>query len=1155
MQKFSFTQKSFMKKFLLFFVFFVFLTTFLFSQNEKPEISTAKYFDVSKSLREYKSVPKKNRKEVENEKFVKKPRKKDIPEIDAVRQNSMGNRKMRSPMRNFDGIANANNSGGGVVPPDTNGDVGPNHYVQSVNGMIQVFDKQGNTIFGPVTNATIWSGFSGPWSTTNDGDPIILYDEEADRWLVSQFSVNTPNGTQWELMAISQTPDPTGAYYRYAFQFPYMPDYPKFGIWRDAFFMSCNMFHNNAFVGAGAAAMEREQMILGNPNARMVFFQTPNLPNGNDCYSMLPADCDGIFSPINSPNFFVYFNDDTYGNNDELVIWNFSVNWTNPSLSTFSKTARLNVESFDSRFGNSGDAISQKNTTKKLCSLSDRLMHRVQYRNFGSYQTLVLNHTVDVGTNHAGIRWYELRKTDAEWKIYQQGTFAPDNLNRWMGSIAMNGDGSIALGYSVSGNTLFPSIRYTGRTENDSLGQMTFAEEVICNGNASQTAESRWGDYSMMSVDPTDDRTFWYTQEYVDNVTSWCPWKTKIASFNIGDVNAPSGFAATTLTFNSIKLNWFNNSSSDSVLIATNFSNVFGTPVRNYQISDTLNGGGTVIFLGKADSFFHTSLLPNTQYFYKIWAKTGNLTYSSGITTSATTFELPKPLIISQNIGEINYSSAEINAVINPNNLPTTCKIEYGIMLPYSFLIPMLPDTLTGNQNISVSAKIPNLTPNTAYHCRILAANEAGTTNSSNLTFRTLSLPQISFLVKNTDSLPLRNVKIVLKNDTLFTDSLGKATFLNVFPADSVDFSISKTLFKTIFGKINIPDSSVTFNFVLLPQTFQVTFLVKDSLNQAVSDAKISFNYQISHTNLSGISIFENILPTQNLIFEISKIGFISQKDSLNLDSTNISKEIVLRKEKYRLTFAIIDSLSQVIENAKVTLQKYGEKLSDSLGKVNFENIFSFEKLNFQVSATDFSTFNDSISVTNTNISRKIVLKRNFFHVDSVRIFPRDSSFENSITLFARIFPQNATNKRVFWNISNDFARILEQNDSSARISVTSINSHSKNVYVSAKTEDGNKTDSLYLRIFVSNIEKLEKFGISVQPNPAKESFFVKNISNKKFKTFELTMFDNLGKAKLRKTLLNSESNEIRVSGFAKGVYLLQFNLDNQVVTTKIVIE
>jgi hypothetical protein len=443
---------------------------------------------------------------------------------------------------NFEGINNVN----GVLPPDTVGDIGPNHYVQMVNLSFAIYDRNGTRLYGPVGSNTLWQGFGGPCETTNDGDPVVLYDHLSDRWIMTQFALpNYPRGPFYECIAVSQTPDPQGAWHRYEFQVSNskLNDYPKFGVWPDGYYMSINQFSCKfigcTWAGAGAVAFERDQMLNGAP-ARMVYFDLYNVDA--NLGGMLPADLDGPSPPAGAPNPFVQVDDDAWGYSfDQLQVWNFHVDWSNPANSTFTLDRALPVSAFDSDMcGYARNCISQPGGIK-LDALSDRLMFRLQYRNFGTYQTLVVNHTVDAnGSDRAGIRWYELRKNSAGWTVQQQSTFSPDSLNRWVGSVAMNGAGDMGLGYSVSSTSTSPSIRFTGRLANDSPGLMTLSEGTIINGSGYQTHSSgRWGDYAMLAVDPVDDCTFWFTTEYYNSVSS-AGWRTRVGSFKLANCGTPT---------------------------------------------------------------------------------------------------------------------------------------------------------------------------------------------------------------------------------------------------------------------------------------------------------------------------------------------------------------------------------------------------------------------------------------------------------------------------------------------------------------------------------------------------------------------------------------------------------------------------------------
>jgi hypothetical protein len=536
----------------------------------------------------------------------------------------------------FEGVGNVN----GVLPPDTVGDIGPNHYVQMVNLSFAIWNRSGNLIYGPTNNKTLWQGFGGPCETRNDGDPIVLYDHLADRWVFSQFALpNFPNGPFYQCLAVSQTPDPTGPWYRYEFLISQtkLNDYPKFGVWPDGYYMSINQFSCNfarcSWAGAGVASFERDKMLNGQV-ARMVYFDLysvdPNLGG------MLPSDLDGPAPPAGAPNPFAQIDDNAWGYSpDQVQIWNFHSDWANPSSSTFTKSLALATAAFDANMcGYARNCIPQRDTNVKVDALSDRLMHRLQYRNFGTHQTLVLNHTVDVsGSDRAGIRWYELRNSGSGWSIYQQGSFSPAADHRWMGSIAMNGNGDIGLGYSISSTGIYPSIRATGRLDGDTLGQMTQGEITIQDGSGYQTHSSgRWGDYSSLNVDPVDDCTFWYTQEYYAAASS-AAWKTRIGSFKLRDCGAPppaptapSNLQANAVSSSQINLTWADNSNNEDGFKVKRCSGSGCTPTT---VIATLGANTT--------SYNNTGLSASTSYSYVVVAFNSGGDSGASNTASATT--------------------------------------------------------------------------------------------------------------------------------------------------------------------------------------------------------------------------------------------------------------------------------------------------------------------------------------------------------------------------------------------------------------------------------------------------------------------------------------------------------------------------------------
>jgi len=411
-------------------------------------------------------------------------------------------------------------------PPDANGTVGPDHYMQTVNMVYAIYNKTGALLAGPTALNTLFSGVPG--SECNNGDPIVLYDEQAGRWLVAEFSLCGAN--DYMLIAVSTTGDPTGTWHKYSFDVDDVPDYEKLGIWQDGYYMGTN----NAS-GKDIYVFERSMMLLG-LSAQAVGFDNPWRPTTTDGFMCVPPlDNDGPFAPAGEPGLFITINDDAIGGGtDQLWIYELDVDWANPENSTFALAQQLDVAAFDSNFGLNWDNIKQPGTFRELDAIPQVVMNPPQYRNFGTHETIVCCHTVDVDdTDHAGIRWYELRRiAGSEWTLRQLGTYAPDGHSRWMGSIMLNGQQEIALGYSISGSNIYPGIRISGQSAgayNDASGVLDIPEGFVHAGEFSQTGANRWGDYSAMQVDPINDGTFWFTSMYLGNNDTK---KTKIASFN-----------------------------------------------------------------------------------------------------------------------------------------------------------------------------------------------------------------------------------------------------------------------------------------------------------------------------------------------------------------------------------------------------------------------------------------------------------------------------------------------------------------------------------------------------------------------------------------------------------------------------------------------
>jgi len=450
------------------------------------------------------------------------------------------------PLLSFDGTSDDDNAavvGGRVVPPDTNGDVGPNHYIQMNNLVFEIFDKSGNSVFGPAANNTLWQGLDGICAANNDGDPIVLYDQDADRWVFSQFAIGA-DGHQ--CFAVSQTNDPLGSYWLYDFVISpgCFNDYPKIGVWPDGYYLTANEFCGS-FRSAIAVAFEKPAMLTGAP-ADFLVHDIASTAQAT-YFGVQPSHWEGPTAPpAGAPNTYVMsFDDETWGTGagpDGYQLWEFAVNWATNS-STFTPAGFITSSEFDANLCNFNQCIPQSGG-ELLDTLSQFTMYRATYRNFGSHEVILVSHSVDVGSNRAGTRFAELRDGGGGYGLFQEGTFAPnDGLSRWMGSVSMDGAGNIALAYSVSSSGIFPGIRYTARQDGDPPGTVTGGEQVCINGAGSQTGSfNRWGDYSSISVDPDDDCTFWLTNEYYANSGSF-DFKTRVCSFKLDE--CPAGCTPT----------------------------------------------------------------------------------------------------------------------------------------------------------------------------------------------------------------------------------------------------------------------------------------------------------------------------------------------------------------------------------------------------------------------------------------------------------------------------------------------------------------------------------------------------------------------------------------------------------------------------------
>src|SRR6266516_5667506 len=387
--------------------------------------------------------------------------------VDTVVQRSAAHNLMPSPIQTFDGISNLC----GCAPPDTNGDVGPNHYMEWVNLHFAVYRKTGTLLLGPLAGNTLFPASQSVCHSTNNGDPIVLYDQFAQRWLATQLAFqNISTGPYYQCIAVSTTDDPTRTWCTYQAQVhtSNFKDYPKFGIWpsQDTYTMTSPQFlHGSSFAGIGIWGFQRSAM-LACQTSHMVYRDMNSIDS--TLPRMLPADADGLTAPpANAPEPIVTDDDNGAGfPADRIDVWNATINWSGTPSITVAREGYLNTAPFDQDVGCGGGrtCIPQPGTSVRVDALPNRPMYRLAYRNYGSYQALAYDHTVDADApsgNRAGMRWYELRKTTGNWAIQNQGTFGPaDGLYRWMGAAAMDHDGNLAVGYSIGNGTApnYPSI-------------------------------------------------------------------------------------------------------------------------------------------------------------------------------------------------------------------------------------------------------------------------------------------------------------------------------------------------------------------------------------------------------------------------------------------------------------------------------------------------------------------------------------------------------------------------------------------------------------------------------------------------------------------------------------------------------------------------
>ncbi len=487
----------------------------------------------------------------------------------------------------------ASASESGFFPPDPTGAVGPNHYLHSVNSLVKIFDKTGTLLVGPVS----LSSFLGIGS--NNGDPIVLYDQLADRWIVSEFgSLNNSLA-----IGVSDTNDPTGAYNVYQYQFSGFPDYPHYGVWHDGYYGTVNL---NGQTTRGFV-MERDEMLIGGPSPQILIFSLPGVVvNPNQVKSPEPANLLGTTIDPSTPGYITYLQDDAWGgvSFDHLKVWEIVMDWNNTSNSTISSALEIPTDPFDAGelFGNGNGALFQPGTSQRLAGHGGIISFAANYRSFGTHNSwLITFNTFIDGNLTGGIRWIELRNDMSNpWTIFQEGTYSiADGHSRLMSSSAMDAAGNIGLAYTTGSTSLAPSLRYTGRFDGDPLGMMTLGETVIIDGPGVRTNSNRYGDYSHLTMDP-DNFTFWYTGDYFSSNNQW---RTQIASFSISggftadvginNIIQPTNGILTTTETVEVSIRNFGSASQSNIPVELR---VDGNLEASETFTGTINGNETATY-------------------------------------------------------------------------------------------------------------------------------------------------------------------------------------------------------------------------------------------------------------------------------------------------------------------------------------------------------------------------------------------------------------------------------------------------------------------------------------------------------------------------------------------------------------------------------
>ena len=587
-----------------------------------------------------------------------------ITGVDPIRQTTNGGIFSYAIEQNFDGLGSGES--GGFTPPDPTGAVGPNHYVAAANVAVKIFDKNGNVLAGPTSLGT----FLG--SGNNSGDPIVMYDQLADRYFVSQFGA-AQNSL---VLGVSETGDPTGSYFVYTFVLDAFPDYPHYSIWHNGYYFTANKFSGNTVYG-----IERDVILAGGANPKIVGFNPPGIiPNSNTVFSPEFANLTGTVYPANAPAYLTYLQDDGWAGVtfDHLKVWEVDIDWANTANSTISAPLELPLDPFDSVFAPFGTGdLEQPGTSQKIDMIGGIISYAANYRSFGTHNSWVITFNVDVdGNDTSGVRWIELRNDDTNpWSVFQEGTYAPaDGHSRFMGSAAMDAAGNIGMAFNIGSATLPVGIRYTGRFDGDPLGQMTVAETTIVDGIGVQTFSNRFGDYSHLTMDP-DNFTFWHTAEYFPSTNNWT---TRIASFTLSGgfakdvgvnaINTPNNGLLTNAETVEISIRNFGLDPQTNIPVELRIDGIL---VASEFFSGTINPNETATY-----TFTQTIDLSTVGQVYQIEAKT---VLAGDEFIPNDTFTKDVTHLFSNDVGLVNYISPQSGSGLGNETVSVTVKNFGGL--------------------------------------------------------------------------------------------------------------------------------------------------------------------------------------------------------------------------------------------------------------------------------------------------------------------------------------------------------------------------------------------------------------------------------------------------------------------------------------------